>query len=228
MMKSTKNQNGFTLIEMIGVLAIIAILVGAVAPRIFEAIEDSKITSSSSLVKSLQSSVSKYYSDMGTLLSIANIGNNDASIRTQGEDGAGNDTQRHLASALTHTKTSTQNQGFWPKFRGPYLESFETSNPPIGTSMRISTMPVANVGAASDNSSEINFDLSGEGTNDFVAGSEIVALVIEGVGAREWEKFDAMFDANVIQGLSEANRQARGRIKFNPGTSTMRVYIAHK
>ena len=64
MVKSTKTQRGFTLIEMIGVLAIIAILVGAVAPRIFEAIEDSKITSSSSLVKSLQSSVSKYYSDI--------------------------------------------------------------------------------------------------------------------------------------------------------------------
>ena len=62
---------GFTLIEMIGVLAIIAILVAAVAPRIFDAISDSKITSATTSIKSLQSAVAKYYADVGTLYPLA-------------------------------------------------------------------------------------------------------------------------------------------------------------
>ncbi len=223
-----KNQRGFTLIEMIGVLAIIAILVGAVAPRIFEAIEDSKVTSASSLVKSLQSSVSKYYSDMGTLLPLSNINNNNTTIRTQGEDGAGNDTQRHLASALEHTKSSSQNQGVWPKFRGPYIDAFQTNNPPLGSSMRLASFPAASVGAAASSTIETNFDLNGDGTNDLVTGSQIVSIVISGVGAREWGKFDALFDANVIQGLTESDRQSRGRIKYDATNQEMRVYIAHK
>ncbi|HCO58612.1 MAG TPA: hypothetical protein DIT58_00335, partial [Porticoccaceae bacterium] len=57
---------GFTLIEMIGVLAIIAILAAAVAPRVFEVIADSRGTRMATEIRALETAVTRYYADVGT------------------------------------------------------------------------------------------------------------------------------------------------------------------
>ncbi len=62
-MMKTKNYSskGFTLIEMIGVLAIIGILASVVAPRVIESIRDAKVTSAISSVNAAKTAVLNYY-----------------------------------------------------------------------------------------------------------------------------------------------------------------------
>ena len=56
-----KSNKGFTLIEMIGVLAIIGILASVVAPKVIEAIRDAKVTSSLANLNTVKSASINYY-----------------------------------------------------------------------------------------------------------------------------------------------------------------------
>jgi len=56
-----KSSSGFTLIEMIGVLAIIGILASVVAPKVIEAIRDAKVTSSLANLNTVKSASINYY-----------------------------------------------------------------------------------------------------------------------------------------------------------------------
>ncbi len=64
---SDRAQRGFTMIEMIGVLAVIAILASIVAPKIFDAIRDSKVNTFASNIQAVQTAVASFYKDVGVL-----------------------------------------------------------------------------------------------------------------------------------------------------------------
>jgi len=63
--KNLHTERGFTLIEMIGVLAVIAILAAVVAPKVFDAIKDSKITSAAEDIATLRTNVTSFFRDTG-------------------------------------------------------------------------------------------------------------------------------------------------------------------
>jgi prepilin-type N-terminal cleavage/methylation domain-containing protein len=67
-MKATRKQNqrsGFTLIEMVGVLAVIAILAALLVPKIFAAIEESRYTNAVGSLNSVKAATMDYFSKHG-------------------------------------------------------------------------------------------------------------------------------------------------------------------
>lgn len=62
----TRHNAGFSLVEMIGVLAIVAILASLLVPRVFNAINRAKINSSVLTVNTIKSSVIEAYSETGS------------------------------------------------------------------------------------------------------------------------------------------------------------------
>jgi len=63
--KQFDRQRGFTMIEMIGVLAVIAILASIVAPKIFDAIRDAKNSAVAEDIATVRTAVASYYKDTG-------------------------------------------------------------------------------------------------------------------------------------------------------------------
>jgi len=58
---------GFTLVEMIGVLAIIALLAGMLVPRIMQAIRDARVNSTAVSLNTLRAAVAQYMTKNNTL-----------------------------------------------------------------------------------------------------------------------------------------------------------------
>jgi prepilin-type N-terminal cleavage/methylation domain-containing protein len=59
-------MSGFTLIEMIGVLAVIAILAAVLIPKVFEAINNARVSNASMSVNSMKTSCIDHYAKFGT------------------------------------------------------------------------------------------------------------------------------------------------------------------
>jgi prepilin-type N-terminal cleavage/methylation domain-containing protein len=208
-------RKGFTLIEMIGVLAIIAILVAAIAPRIFEAIDDSKVTSATASFKSMQGAVVKYYADVGALYPLNSATGVPAAVAA-----ATSATANGLPSVLV-LQAAPVGTGLWPRFRGPYMDNLNTNNPPLGQTMTVSA--VAGVATALA-AATATFDFNGDGTNDLTATNQVVFITLTGISERQFLKVDGIMDAGI--GTDLATQSLQGKVKFAAGT--MYVYIAHK
>ncbi|MCR9277666.1 MAG: prepilin-type N-terminal cleavage/methylation domain-containing protein [Pseudomonadaceae bacterium] len=63
-MKSSREQ-GFTLLELVGVMAVIATIGALAAPRIIDAIEDARVTALVMQVSDLKANVAGFYADTG-------------------------------------------------------------------------------------------------------------------------------------------------------------------
>jgi len=64
---SQRRQSGFSLVEMIGVLAIIAILAVIIVPKVFSTIASSRITNTASSINAVKSAVAEYAGKYGTI-----------------------------------------------------------------------------------------------------------------------------------------------------------------
>lgn len=218
-----RNEQGFTLIEMIGVIAVIAILASMVAPKIFSTIQDAKINALASAAKTYEIGATKYYADLGTIQPLNAVG-------TPANDAIGNSaTVTSLPARLTLAKADplVGTTNLWPRFNGPYLEKFNTASPPFGTQIFMpSTVGVA-YGTATT-AANVGFDLKGTtGTSDIPTNSTVAYIQLIGVSQTDFETLDRMFEPEI--GTTAAEKQLRGRVKWGAaGGGTALIYLAHR
>lgn len=77
MLKKTPSQNrsraGFTMVEMVGVLAVIGILAAMLTPKILSSINDSRLNNTVVSLNSVKSAVAAYFSKTGVFTNASNF-----------------------------------------------------------------------------------------------------------------------------------------------------------
>lgn len=220
----SRGVGGFTLIEMIGVLAIIAILAAAVAPRVFEVIADSRGTRMATEVRAIETGVTRYYADVGTIQDLTALG-------APQIDAAGASYPLTLTSRVPLDAGNAGTAGAWRRFNGPYLEKFVGGAPAVGTSQVLSVQNPAGDGTTAADTTNMAFDLdNGGAANDTPDnGPEtVVVLVITGVDQGDFEKVDSIFDEGVAG--TAAEKTTKGRVKFDGASAptSMTILIAYR
>lgn len=223
MLRTTRGSQGFTLVEMIGVLAIIAILMALLLPKVFSLIGASNARSLAAAVRTYETSVVGYFADIGSLYPL-----NATGVPTA-EAGGDSTTAISLGARLTLDRSDPLNTGAnqWPRFRGPYVEKFNTANVPgFGATVLMPTAPAIALATATTGTN-IGWDLKGDdGNSDLATGAQVAYLQVTGISVSDAEDIDGIIDPGI--GTTEAERQLRGRVKYDSATSTLLVYLAHR
>lgn len=222
--KYDKKDHGFTLIEMIGVLAVVAVLAALIIPKVFGIIASSKIDALAAACKTYETALTSYYTDVGSILPL------NASGVPQTENSGNSATDRSMPARLTLSTSDSLVTGsnLWSKFNGPYLEKFDTSSPPgMGTSCYMPARSASSYGTAATGNN-MAWDLKGDdGNSDLSSGSYVVYLRLTGMGEDDFLEFDRIVDTDI--GNTDSEREVRGRAKWHSGSGgTLYLYLAHR
>ncbi len=201
-----RRKSGFTLIEMIGVIAIIGILAAVITPKIFKTIEDSKVTRFAGEVPTYASAVTSWYKDIGTIQSL-----NASGVATTP------DTSFQIELIANQGTTATT--GLWTNWDGPYIDT--VANVSLGSVLTVETNAGTAGTAAPAATNSTAFDLDDDNAND-MASKQVVAIKITGILDGEFGKVDGMLD----KGLTAANNATSGKVKYDAAGDIMYIYLA--
>ena len=197
-----RKAEGFTLLEVIGVLAVVAILVGLLVPKIFGAIHNALISQTASSLNTLKTACVGHYAQFSSLATDGS-GNSPSTIALDGTD----------ARALEYDKVLLleallENQ-FAPKIGDGILAATNT-HVQIVTALAVSTQPTG------DNAA---YDLGANGLNE-ASGTVVVEAVITGVSVEDARSLNEIIDGSSLGEDSNGNDLV-GRVKYaKPASSS--------
>lgn len=212
--KTPRAQAGFTLIEIIGVVAVIAILAAVLTPRVVSVIARGKVSGTAQSLGSLKTATTDYVGKYAMLPARDGTGATNAAVATGRFDAdlvTGGFTEK-LFSVSIGTQT----------FDSSVLTERTHVRSQTATSAGTVTTPTATTGG-------VNFDLDRNPSSaDFTTGQMVVSAFIPGVAIS-----DAIALNKILDGDDNAGPGAdiTGRCIYSAAagdnTVTVYVYIAH-
>lgn len=233
--RTSRSEHGFTLVEMIGVLAVIAILASLLVPRVFQAINDSKINSAASSLNTVKSAVNEHYARFGrfgtaTGAAIAVVAGTPSENWDRTSLVAGGFMEKPLALRIGNGDIGYTD----PAGPDGVLGNGDDVAGVEGTRLRL-----VNVSALTADEAPVDadldtgaYDLDGSGgatDNDIVGAQLVVEAVINGVLLADAQDLNNRIDGTTLGTTS--GDDALGRVKYKAqadGTANVRVYVAHR
>lgn len=208
----------FTLVEMIGVLAVISILSSMLAPRVFQAIGDAKAANAVGTCNAVKSAVNEYY---GRYAKLGGTNGVDLGISAAGSMYEDWDTRCLVP------------EGY---MEGPF--QLRIGNGLTGSAAGGSRLRVMNISGLTSSSTVASsltaidsgsYNRNGAAPTNDISGSQLVEACIEGVDVVDARELSNRLDGSTLSTLS-GNDEA-GRVKYfvtTNGTAKVRIYIAHR
>ena len=204
--QSRKSNQAFTLIEMIGVLAVIAILASMLIPKIFEAINSARINNTVQSYNAIKTAVMDHYGKYGT---INYNGKTQLGIPAGDAQLAAYDRLVLLPEALIDK---------------PFIAR-------VGTNWLVQVVAgvSAGTGVLGPNAA-YDMDGSGAAANDAAPASFVVEVVVEGVAIADAIDISQRLDGPALsQAPGSAAADLAGRVKYAGTDPTdVHIYVAHR
>ncbi len=214
-MNSTRyqKQKGFTLVEMIGVLAIIGILAAVLVPKVMDAVARSKVSGAALVYNTLRTASVDYYSKSNSFPARAGTGAADTAV------------------AAGRFDADLVNGGYIDKLVSvPIGSTASTGALTTRTHVRCRAATVSGAVNVTAANSGDNFNLDNNAaTADFTAGQMVVSLMIPGVPLKDAKALNALIDGTINTANTADNV---GRCIYSApaanGTVTVYLYVAHQ
>jgi prepilin-type N-terminal cleavage/methylation domain-containing protein len=201
-----KSSQAFTLIEMIGVLAVIAILASMLIPKIFEAINSARVNNAAVSYNAVKTAVMDHYGKFGSLLS-----SNGVAIAAGDASLANYDKYILLREALVD-------------------KAFAVRIGDGSTNTVIKVVPMLGTAAVSGINEQ--YDLDGDGASDTGGSGNLVEAVISGVATADAIELSHRLDGIPLsQATGSVAADLAGRVKYATpvnGITDVYIYIAHR
>jgi prepilin-type N-terminal cleavage/methylation domain-containing protein len=212
--RSSSAKAGFTLIEIIGVVAVIAILAAVLTPRVVSVIARGKVNATAQSLGSLKSATADYIAKNGSIPTRDGTGSTNGAVATGRFDAdlvSGGFTEKLFSTSIgTQTFDSTALTG-----RTHVRSTTATSSGTV-------TAPTATVGG-------VNFDLDrSTASADFTSGQMVVSAFVPGVPVTDAIALNKIIDGDDNTGTAA---DITGRCIYSAAavdnTVTVYIYIAH-
>ncbi len=220
--KAFSKKYGFTLIEMIGVLAVIAILAAVLVPKVFQAINDSRVNNAAMACQTAKTALTDHYAKFGGLTINGTLANPAPVTIPAG-------------GAYNNFDTILLQEQFLDK---PFTTKLGTPNNGTKTGARVDLMDLTGVTAATAvDGTSATFDLDNSsangGPND-VIGSAVAVAVIPGVALSDARDLSLRIDGESLSTAAgtPTDPDFKGRVKYGPananGQTEVYIYLTHR
>lgn len=204
--------------EMIGVLAIIAILAVVIVPRVFSTIASSRVTSAIGSINAMKSAVNEFAGRFGAVpVTNANSRIDDLLLS------AGFLDTRFNIKIGTPPANPAIASGTWAYNNGAWAATGGSNQ---NTQSRVICLTATNANPGTGANYRLN------GSTNLPTGSRVVSAVIPGVTATDARELSARLDGDALSQATATTPDLAGKVVYAApnaaGTTTVYVYIAHQ